>query len=135
MVAIVSGGPFSEHLEVSLDNISTDYDGTTTTATSQDVLLVGYTLATFTADFSVTGTPGQITIEWEQSADGTNFAKIGNAALSSWILNPGAITNQGDRGYTFMCPGFKGRIKIDTTTTSSGNEFTVANAFLSLAVG
>jgi len=116
-----------------LSNISTTYNNTTTTATSDEVECWNYRYACFSFEMTKANTPTDITIEVETSLDGTNFSKQMNAALGAWIYDDTVVGSGGiERNYIFPIAAQIIRIKVTATGTSASNTFTLTNGQLYL---
>lgn len=135
----VAGNLFGEIVEgvnpyfFTLDNISTTYNNTTTTATSTAKNCWNYRQASFACDLTRANSPTDILFEIEVSLDGTNYQVMQNDFLGDLRESTASITASGvKRSWTFPIACQKIRVKVTATGTTAVNTFTVANAALYL---
>lgn len=116
-----------------LDNISTTYNNTTTTATSTGKDCWNYRQASLSFDLTRANAPTDLTFTIETSGDGTNYQTLVNAGLGAWVYDDVVIGASGiKRSYTFPIACQKIRVKVVATGTTASATFTVANACLYL---
>jgi len=115
-----------------LDNVSTTYNNTTTTATSTAKECWNYRWATIGFTLSSSSTPTDITFAVEVSLDGTNYVKMMGGPLGLWIYDDTACTSAISPSLTFPIACQLVRLKVTATGTDATNTFTVANATLYL---
>ena len=115
------------------DNVGTTYNDVTTTATSTAVDCWQYRQASFSFALTRAGTPTRIVIEIEVSLDGTNFVKLMNGPLGSWVYSEayvGAATII--ETLTFPISAQKIRVKVNAVGTTAPNTFTITTPALYL---
>lgn len=115
-----------------LDNVSTTYNNTTTTATSTAKDCWNYRQASFTYELTKANTPTDILFEAEVSLDGTNYAVMQNDFLGDLRESAASVGSGIKKSVTFPIAAQKIRIKATATGTTASATFTVANAVLYL---
>ncbi len=116
-----------------LDNISTTYNNTTTTATSTAKDCWNYRQASFSYELTRANSPTDILFEVEVSLDGTNYAVMQNDFLGDLRESTASITASGiKKSVTFPIACQSIRIKATATGTTASATFTVTNAKLYL---
>lgn len=112
-----------------LTNISTTYNDSTTTATSGAIECWNYRQLTISFEITKANTPTDITFEIEMTPDDSNYFKLMNGGLGSWIYDDTAVGSSGiERAYTFPICAYKFRVKVTATGTTASATFTVSNA-------
>ena len=111
-----------------LTAIETTYNNTTTTAVSADVACSDYRQATVFVEISKANTPTDIMFEVEGSYDGTNFFKLMNGPLGSWIYDDVTVGSGISRALTFPIACEEIRVRVTCTGTDASNTFTVDDA-------
>jgi hypothetical protein len=115
-----------------LDNVSTTYNNTTTTATSAAKNCWNYRQASFTYELTKANSPTDILFEVEVSLDGTNYAVMQNDFLGDLRESAASVGSGIKKSVTFAIAAQKIRVKATATGTTASATFTVANAVLYL---
>lgn len=115
-----------------LDELNTTYDNTTTTALSTAVNLYKYRFAILSVEVDKANTPIDMTFDVELSLDGTNYSKLVNNGLISWVYSDTTIGTGIERCYAFEVGGNGIQIRATATGTDATNTITVDNATLFL---
>lgn len=113
-------------------NISTTYNNTTTTQTSDTIECWNYRQATLSFEITKTNAPTDITFEIETSMDGTNFSKNSTGPLGLIIYDDVVVGSGIKRNITFPIAANDMRVKVTATGTTASATFTVANAAIML---
>lgn len=121
-----------EYEATELEDISTTYNNTTTTETSQEIDISTYRYATLVFTLDSTNTPTDIEFSVEISADGTNFFKMINNGVGHWVYDDTICATAINEGYTFPIAAQLIRIRVVALGTSASNTFEVSDAYLYL---
>lgn len=117
---------------ITLDNVSTTYNNTTTTATSTAKKVWNYRWGSLSLTIAQANAPTDIRIQVEGSNDGTNFDNESNGPLGLWIYDDTAVGSGISRKLNFPIVGRSIRVTIIATGTDATKTFTVSNAVLGL---
>lgn len=108
------------------------YDNSPTSSTSESVECWNYRYATFGLDIDKANTPTDINLTVEISYDGSNWFKLMNGPLGSWVYDDVTVGSGISRAITFkICARFV-RVNIACNGTDASNTFTVDNSFIYL---
>ncbi len=113
-----------------LDNVSTTYNNTTTTASSTAKECWNYRQATFSYELTRANSPTDILFEIEVSLNnGSTFTVLQNDFLGDLRESTASITASGiKKSVTFPIACHSMRVKATATGTTASATFTVANA-------
>lgn len=134
-----SGNLYGETVEgvngyfFTLDNISTTYNNTTTTATSTAKECWNYRQASFTYELTKANSPTDILFEFEVSLNnGSTFAVLQNDFQGDLRESAASVGSGIKKSVTFPIACHSIRVKATATGTTASATFTVANAVLYL---
>jgi hypothetical protein len=115
-----------------LDNVSTTYNNTTTTATSSSIECWKYRHACISFELESNNTPTRILFEVEVSLDGTNYAVLRNGPVGTWQYEDTGTATEIAEALEFPIACQEIRLKVTATGTTASNTFVVQNATLFL---
>lgn len=117
-----------------LDNVSTTYNNSTTSATSTAIECWNYRYGALAYDLRSSGTavPGKINFRVEVSSDGTNYQDYSVGALNSLVYTGSSAIGSINQSYSFPLASQKIRVTVEASGTSSSGVYFVDNATLYL---
>lgn len=118
---------------VSPTNVSTTYDDSPTTATSDAFEIWKYRDFTISYLLDKANTPTDITIQVQISNDNSTWRKLTNDALGSLVYDDTSVGSGLDEAYSFRTVARMMRIVVTATGTDATNTFTIAD--LEIAMG
>lgn len=115
-----------------LDNVSTTYNNTTTTATSTGIVCWQYRKGSLAFTLAKANTPTEIQFTLQGSNDGTNYFDVQNDFLGAFIYDDVVAGTGPSHLLMFDIAYQKIRLKVTATGTTASATFTVSNASLYL---
>lgn len=115
-----------------LNNVSTTYNNTTTTATSTGIACWQYRKGSLAFTLAKANTPTEIQFTLQGSNDGTNYFDVQNDFLGAFIYDDVVAGTGPSHLLMFDIAYQKIRLKVTATGTTASATFTVSNASIYL---
>lgn len=115
-----------------LDNVSTTYNNTTTTATSTAIVCWQYRQFSLSFNLTRANSPTEILFQIEVSFDGTNYHVLQNDFWASLVISSAVAANSPAYSFTAPLGCQKIRLKVTATGTTASATFTLSNAAIYL---